>query len=547
MAQRKETLHTARQNGLRILILEDAPTDAELIECELRGSGLNFQTARVDARDQFLSALKRFLPDLILTDYSLPDFDGASALSLARENAPDVPFIFVTGVLGEERAVELLKMGATDFVHKDRLPRLSPSVSRALREAGEKRLRKEAEDALRNAHRELERKVEERTRELKASLALIQEKEERFWLSVETLLDAFCILSAVRDEERRIIDFRFAYINDAGCRIDQYSQKDHVQKSLLQLLPAHKENGLFEHFVNVVETGRPLILDGFIYEDFYGGGPRRAKAIDYRCARLGDGLAVSFRDVTERKDMEEELRQSRDGLEVCVQERTAELVESKEQLQYLSSQLLLAQEAERRRIARDIHDGLAANLSALKFDVETKIKKMKEGRPPDVVKLEEIQKFLQVNIDETRRIINNLRPSTLDDLGLLPTLSWLCREYEKVYTHIRVEKSIEIGEADVPEILKTVIFRVLQEALNNFAKHGRGDRVRLSLRNKGGGIHLHILDNGQGFDVETCRRGLGLNSMRERVELSGGSFTIESSPGAGTQIHVSWPELKREG
>ncbi len=543
MATGKQTSlpHGRSENGLRILILEDLPDDAALMERELQKSGMKFSAARVDGRDPFLAALKT-LPDIILSDYSLPGFDGVSALSLAQENTPDVPFIFVTGALGEDRAAELLKMGATDFVLKDRLPRLSPSVERALREAREKKLRKEAEEALQKAHRELEKKVEERTRELKASLALIEEKEERFWLSVETLLDAFCILSAVRDKQGKISDFRFEYINDAGCRVDRYTRKEHTEKPLLHLFPALKKSGLFKHFVAVVETGEPLILDGYVFENTFAGGGQPAKAIDFRCARLGDGLAVSYRDVTERQKMEEELRRSRDGLEVCVQERTAELMESQEQLRYLSTQLLMAQEAERRRIARDIHDGLAANLSALKYILESKIKKMRAGRPLDIAKLEEIRSFLQVNIEETRRIINNLRPSTLDDLGLLPTVSWLCREYEKVYTHIRVEREIGIGEEEVPEILKTVIFRVLQEALNNFAKHGNGSLVRLSLKNQDGRIQLLIRDNGQGFDLATSRRGLGLNSMRERAELSGGSFSIESAPGAGTQILVSWPK-----
>jgi PleD family two-component response regulator len=97
MAQRKKAAAFPVRNGLRVLILEDVPTDAKLIERELRGTGVAFQTARVDGRDQFLGALQNFSPDFILADYSLQGFDGAAALSLARENAPDTPFIFVTG------------------------------------------------------------------------------------------------------------------------------------------------------------------------------------------------------------------------------------------------------------------------------------------------------------------------------------------------------------------------------------------------------------------------------------------------------------------
>jgi PAS domain S-box-containing protein len=136
---------------LRVLILEDAPTDAELIERELRAAlpgHLICSAKRVETRDDFLTAMEEFAPDLILSDYTLPAFDGLSALSLARDVCPDVPFIFVSGTLGEEVAIETLKRGATDYVLKDRLSRLGPSVQRALREAEEHRERRRAEDML---------------------------------------------------------------------------------------------------------------------------------------------------------------------------------------------------------------------------------------------------------------------------------------------------------------------------------------------------------------------------------------------------------------
>jgi PAS domain S-box-containing protein len=132
--------------GLRVLILEDVPTDAELVENELRSGGFEFVSTRVADQDSFREGLHRFSPGIILADYSLPGFDGASALAIAREEAPQVPFIFVTGAVGEDRAVDLLKSGATDFVLKDRLSRLPLCVKRALEEVKEKRRRERAEE-----------------------------------------------------------------------------------------------------------------------------------------------------------------------------------------------------------------------------------------------------------------------------------------------------------------------------------------------------------------------------------------------------------------
>ena len=119
---------------LRILILDDVPADAELEEHELRKAGISFISKRVETEETFQKELKDFSPDLILSDYSLPSFDGLKALAIAQEKCPDVPFILVTGVMGEEFAVEALKKGATDYVLKSNLKRLVPAVNRALEE-----------------------------------------------------------------------------------------------------------------------------------------------------------------------------------------------------------------------------------------------------------------------------------------------------------------------------------------------------------------------------------------------------------------------------
>ena len=165
---------------LHILMLEDVATDADLIQRELDREGFAFEARRVTTRDAFTQALGAFDPDLILADYSLPSFDGLAALEVAQAERPHVPVVFVSGAIGEERAIETLKQGATDYVLKDQLSRLGPAVRRALREAEERRARREAEAALRRAHDQLEQKVEARTAELReANSALKEEIEER--------------------------------------------------------------------------------------------------------------------------------------------------------------------------------------------------------------------------------------------------------------------------------------------------------------------------------------------------------------------------------
>ncbi len=223
-----------------------------------------------------------------------------------------------------------------------------------------------------------------------------------------------------------------------------------------------------------------------------------------------------------------------------------ELKESEARLRALSSQLLTAQESERKRIAMELHDGIGQMLTAIKFKVEN-ILQEKGKAATTRQSLEAVIPLVRETVEEVRRMQMDLHPSTLDDLGILATLGWFCREYQKIYSHIRIEKEIGLQENEVPIPLRTVIYRMTQEALNNIAKHGKADLVRLSLRKKEGMIEWIVEDNGMGFNLEEilssdrARRGLGLNSMRERAQLSGGTFEIESTLGKGTTVRASWP------
>jgi signal transduction histidine kinase len=234
---------------------------------------------------------------------------------------------------------------------------------------------------------------------------------------------------------------------------------------------------------------------------------------------------------------------------VYLRERHRQMVtlgESENRLRVLAAQLLTAQEKERRLIANELHDSIGSALSFIKFKVEDAVQQMERGvATPESLK--GLIPTVQQTIEESRRIQTNLRPSILDDLGILTTLDWHCREFQKIFSHIRIEKEFDLSENDVSHSLKTVIYRISQEALNNIAKHSKADLVTLSLRKNDGPIELTVRDNGQGFDMEeifsmeSARKGLGLGSMRERTELSGGSFAIESIPGKGTTIRASWP------
>jgi signal transduction histidine kinase len=228
-------------------------------------------------------------------------------------------------------------------------------------------------------------------------------------------------------------------------------------------------------------------------------------------------------------------------------ERSLELAKTNEALRDLSTRLLSAHEEERKRIAGEIHDTLGPYLAAIKFKVESAHLEIGKAASGSTEYLNIIIPLIQECVEECRRIQMDLRPSILDDLGLLAGLSWFCRRFQTTYSNIQIEREIEVEEGDVPPPLKIVVFRVTQEAMNNIAKHSKADLVRLRLRKIDGTLELIIRDNGRGFDLEKMLNsestgpGLGLRSMRERTEFSGGSFAIESAEGKGTVIRASWP------
>lgn len=229
------------------------------------------------------------------------------------------------------------------------------------------------------------------------------------------------------------------------------------------------------------------------------------------------------------------------------QETAQALREAREELRRFSALLVSIQEDERRRIALDLHDGLGQSLSLIKLSIEQSAKLLDEGA---TMKARESLRQLTPRVEEAlvelRRVSTELRPLMLDDLGLLPTLSWFFREFDAVCGGVVLEKAIDVAEHEVPVALHITLYRILQEAFHNIVKHAVADRVRVRLDRIDDALHLVIEDNGCGFDPATVKwegktRGLGLLSMKERASLSGGTYHLNSVPGKGTCIRVSWP------
>ncbi|MGD9041686.1 MAG: response regulator [Desulfobacteraceae bacterium] len=226
----------------------------------------------------------------------------------------------------------------------------------------------------------------------------------------------------------------------------------------------------------------------------------------------------------------------------------AALRESERQLRVLSSKILEAQESERKIIAQELHDSIGASLTAIRYGLEEKLHRMgKESRPPEGISLEQLISIVRDTIDEAHRISSNLRPSALDDMGLLAAIRSICREFEEIHEGIKVGAQIDVREEDVQEPLKIVVYRVLQESLNNVLKHSGAEAVRVNLTKTEKFLELSISDDGHGFDAGDKLSskgemvGMGLLGMKERTELSNGTFEIASEKGKGTVVTAKWP------
>lgn len=224
------------------------------------------------------------------------------------------------------------------------------------------------------------------------------------------------------------------------------------------------------------------------------------------------------------------------------------LIETEHKLRHLNRAVALAQENERKRIASELHDGVGQTLSAIKFYVENTVHRLITKKNPGTEDFDVVIKKLQDAIEEVRRISMDLRPSVLDDIGLLATLAWFVRESRRLMPSIDFKfQSLNITEEDIPLFLKTEIFRIAQEGVSNASKYSEAKLVNIGISIQGEHIILDIKDDGVGFDVAKIylekmvksNGGLGLISIKERVENFKGKFTIQSSA-KGTQIQCKW-------
>ena len=268
---------------------------------------------------------------------------------------------------------------------------------------------------------------------------------------------------------------------------------------------------------------------------------RTIEKLHRRSADLADSNRHLKQEIAQRKAVEASLRNSeRHYSRLLEQSRHFQ-----EQLRHLSRQLLMAQEEERKRISRELHDEIAqtltsinVRLAALKAEASINTKGLQN-------KIAHTQRMVEKSVDIVHRFARELRPTVLDDLGLIPALHSFVKSFSK-RTHLPVHLTVFAAVEKLDSVKRTVLFRVAQEALTNVARHAHASRVDVSIEKLPRGVGLTVQDDGRSFDVDRLshakgNKHLGLLGMRERVEMVGGSLRVESTPGQGTVIRAQIP------
>jgi signal transduction histidine kinase/CheY-like chemotaxis protein len=547
----------------RVLLLEDELLDAELIAAALAADDLRPAIQRVDTLDDSEAALADGEIDLILADYQLPRFGGLAALRLAQACAPDVPFIFVSGALGDERAVELLTSGATDYVLKGHLNRLAPAVRRALREAA---ARAEARCAQREIERaaHAQRVLAEAGRVLASSLDFRAQLRGVAQIAVPLLADG-CAVDVVAEDGAlvRLALVAAEPVGDALRRLaDAVCPARVLRDGQVRLLPdvpaigagapdrpPAPADGLCSLGLRsaiiapLVARAEPLGLITFVTA---ASGRRYTTAevalveeLARRAALAGDNARLYAAAQALNVDLERRVEERTQALLAA----NAELEHSRQQLRNLSAGLQAAREAERARLAREVHDQLGAALTALKMDLAVMRRLDALNR---AVALRERGNRMEALLDDTitlvRRIATDLRPGVLDNLGLSAAIDWQFTDFQ-ARSGIAGTLINEVGEIVLDPDCATAIIRVFQETLTNIARHAGAHRVTVSLRRVDTHLVLEVADDGRGIAAHEISgtRSLGLLGMRERVRLLSGELVIQGRPAEGTRVTVRLP------
>ncbi|HEX2952650.1 MAG TPA: ATP-binding protein [Bacillota bacterium] len=634
---------------LRVLMIEDAEDDALLILRELRRGGYDPLCEIYQEKEEFAEALSKVW-DLILCDYILPTFDAMEALKIYHDSGLEVPFIVVSGNIGEEIAVATMKAGAHDYIMKDHLVRLVPAIERELRDARERILGKNAKEELSLAkfatdhvsdaiswmdeqgiifyanetagsllnypHGELIGRnaasfgfVDYSAKSWEAFVAFLKQRRSytqearvctkdgrllmlevrlnfleykdrnyicafardisqkkqaeeaalRHQARIEALLRTAAHLNSMLELQailNAVCEEAYMAVDAFSVTLSLFNQQEMVLRRITGIGPLaddrKPEDSIIPFSVLEEMMDKPILLvpDVSVKPNIpnigmYGIKSAAFVSLTYNGHYIGC-LNVFFKG--ERNFQPDEIMFLQGLADQTASAITNarlfdEIKSGQEQMRKLTAQVVTAQEEERRRISRELHDEAGQALTALKIHLELILDDLPIEMITVRARIEEAAVLTGATLEQIRILAQDLRPPALDTIGINLTLEHYCRAYSKrVHLPVYYQGHELYSGGDAQNIC---LYRVLQEALTNVAKHACAREVKVRLRLEGSTAVLKIEDDGEGFvesELENSNgRGVGLLGMRERIEALNGTLSIESRPGRGTILVVRIP------
>lgn len=468
---------------LKILMLEDSVTDADIVQRLLAKEKMDFEFSLALNKDSFLQALDQFSPNVILADNSLPQFDAREALKIIHQRSLNIPFILVTGSVSEEFAASIIKLGADDYILKDRLVRLPAAIDAALKQ---QRAEKEKQDAL----REIE------------VLSMIAKETNNGVMIFDTKTG------------------HTLWVNEGFTRLTGYTQEDMYGKDPLLILQGPETDQDMLDFMRIwIKNNSPYFCDILFHSKT---GEPKWQYVSGQPIREDNGQVSKYfviaTDISERRRMEEE-----------------RLTTKIEQQKEVSRAILQTQEMERNSLGRELHD----NINQILASVNLKLGYYLEEPENNIEIIENCRENLQKAIQEARNLSHQMVMPRFSEKKLQDELKILIENYS--YKQIVQLELNEMNEEAIPSAIKETLFRIVQEQLSNIHKHAKADRIVIRLSNDSHLMTMFIKDNGIGFDMQQQRKGIGITNIFNRAEAYNGTTDINSAPGKGCTLLVKIP------
>ena len=529
--------------ALRLLLIEDSEDDALLLLRALRKGGYDLIVERVDTPDAVKAALDRHRWDLIISDYVIPGFGGLEALKLVKERGLDLPFIIVSGQIGEDSAVAAMKAGAHDYVMKDSLVRLVPAIGRELQEAEVRRARRQAREALR-------------------------ESEERFRQLAENIDAAFFMSDWSAEQglgKLMFISPAFETIWGQSCdalyknpKLWQKSVHREDKRQVTAALARLGKSSVNEQFRIV----RPNDTTRWVH---YRAFPvRNEQGEVYRVAAIAEDITITKEaqeklaaNALELQEMvaalqkaESELRlknaaldEAKQELEKRVQERTADLTTANAELQRqirerrrLENELLDITEKERRRIGIDLHDDLGQHLNGIALLLEALQMKLKQKALPEAGEVERVKSLLLKTMNRAHQVAHDLASVDLQSDDLTAALKQLATHAENIFS-LDCEFEVKGHVPSLPHNAVKQLYKIAQEAVTNAIKHGKASKVEISLVSDDNQLTLRVRNDGEPFpETLGLKNRMGLRIMHYRAHVIGGTVDVKGRGEEGGAI-----------